>query len=67
MIALGLLAHWLGFSRILPHKLIDSVFSRKGEEIVSGSKVPFSKGFTEHVIVEARKNKCQPGRPVYTG
>jgi 2-oxoglutarate ferredoxin oxidoreductase subunit alpha len=40
--------------------LIDSVFSRKGEEIASGSRAAFSKGFTEPLIVKARKSRKLP-------
>ncbi|MGB7452399.1 MAG: 2-oxoacid:acceptor oxidoreductase subunit alpha [Lysobacterales bacterium] len=63
LIALGLLAHWLGFSGDTADKLIDSVFSLKGEEIVSGSRGAFNKGFSDDVIVKARKAR-QPSAPV---
>jgi 2-oxoglutarate ferredoxin oxidoreductase subunit alpha len=60
MVALGLLAHWLGFSSSSADQLIDSVFSRKGEEIASGSRAAFSKGFTEPLIAEARESRKMP-------
>jgi len=60
MVALGLLAHWLGFSSDSADQLIDSNFSRKGEEIVSGSKAAFSKGCSEPLIVKARKTRKLP-------
>ncbi len=60
MVALGLLAHWLGLSETSADELIDSVFSRKGEEIAKGSKAAFSKGFNEPLIVNARKSRKLP-------
>ena len=61
MVALGLLTHWLGFCGDEAGRLIRQVFSRKGEEIVSGSLGAFNKGFTEPVIVEARETHGGPG------
>lgn len=61
MVALGLLAHWLDFSANEASRLIEQVFSRKGEEIVEGSREAFMQGFTEPTIVEARKNRQMPG------
>lgn len=57
MVALGLLAHWLGYSDDSADQLIDSNFSRKGEEIVCGSKAAFAKGCSEPTIVNARKTR----------
>ena len=59
MIALGLLSHWLGFCSDEAGRLIVEVFSRKGEEIVAGSRAAFNAGFTEPLIVEARE--ARPG------
>jgi 2-oxoglutarate ferredoxin oxidoreductase subunit alpha len=69
MVALGLLVHWLGFCSDKAGNLIESVFSAKGEEIVSGSRAAFTKGFTEPLIVEAREARQFPerGEPVHTG
>jgi len=60
MVALGLLVHWLGFSSEKAGRLIDQVFTGKGEEVVSGSRAAFTRGFTEPLIVEAREAKKQP-------
>jgi 2-oxoglutarate ferredoxin oxidoreductase subunit alpha len=69
MIALGLLAHWLGFCRDEAGKLIDQVFGKKGEEIINGSRAAFAAGFTEPLIVEAREARPRPerGEPVLSG
>ena len=69
MVALGLLAHWLGFCSDEAGKLIDEVFSTKGEEIRSGSRAAFEAGFTEPLIVEAREARPGPQRdgPAYQG
>lgn len=69
MVALGLLVHWLGFCDDLAGKLIDQVFSRKGEEIVSGSRAAFCRGFTEPLIVKAREARQipEPGEPQHKG
>jgi 2-oxoglutarate ferredoxin oxidoreductase subunit alpha len=69
MIALGLLAHWLGFCRDEAGKLIDQVFGKKGEEIINGSRAAFAAGFTEPLIVEAREARPRPerGEPVFSG
>lgn len=61
MVALGLLTHWLDFCADEAGRLIDHVFSRKGEDIVNGSRAAFQKGFTEPSIVDARKNRQVPG------
>jgi len=66
MVALGLLSRWLGFSSASAGKLIDSVFSGKGKEIVSGSRAAFEKGFSEPLIVRARKSRKLP-TPVKKG
>lgn len=60
MVALGLLAHWLGYSGVSAGKLIDHVFSSKEKEVASGSKAAFSKGFSEALIIEAREAKKLP-------
>jgi 2-oxoglutarate ferredoxin oxidoreductase subunit alpha len=62
MIALGLLAHWLGFCSDEAGRLIDKVFGRKGEEIVTGSREAFNAGFTEPLIVEAREARPRAER-----
>jgi 2-oxoglutarate ferredoxin oxidoreductase subunit alpha len=62
MIALGMLVHWLDFCDDEASRLIDHVFSRKGEEIVKGSREAFTRGFTYPVIVEARKKYDAPER-----
>jgi 2-oxoglutarate ferredoxin oxidoreductase subunit alpha len=66
MVALGLLVHWLGFSGEKAGRLIDQVFAGKSEEIVSGSRAAFAKGFTEPLIVEAREAR-KPPEPSETG
>jgi len=60
MVALGLLAQWLGYSSASAGKLIDKVFSAKGKEVASGSKAAFSKGFDEASIAKARELEKQP-------
>ena len=60
MVALGLLVHWLGFYSEKAAMLIDQVFAGKGEEVVSGSRSAFTKGFTEPLIVEAREARKRP-------
>jgi 2-oxoglutarate ferredoxin oxidoreductase subunit alpha len=60
MVALGLLARWLGFRADSAGQLIDDNFSGKEEAIVSGSKAAFSKVFTEPLIIEARKTRKPP-------
>ncbi len=69
MVALGLLAHWLGFCSDEAGKLIDQVFEQKGGEIVTGSRAAFIAGFTEPLIVEAREARPRPerGEPGFTG
>jgi len=60
MIALGLLAHWLGFCADRAGKLIERMFARKGDEIVAGSRGAFDAGFNEPLIVEARAARKMP-------
>ena len=69
MVALGLLAHWLGFCPDEAGRLIDHVFHAKGEEIVTGSRAAFEKGYTEPLIVEAREARPRPERsgPAFAG
>jgi len=61
MIALGILTHWLNFCGDEAGLLIRQTFERKGQAIVDGSLAAFEKGFTEPVIVEARKRRTGPG------
>ncbi|MGD8346250.1 MAG: 2-oxoacid:acceptor oxidoreductase subunit alpha [Lysobacterales bacterium] len=61
MIALGILTHWLNFCGDEAGRLIRQTFERKGQAIVDGSLAAFEKGFTEPVIVEARKRRTGPG------
>jgi 2-oxoglutarate ferredoxin oxidoreductase subunit alpha len=69
MVALGLLAHWLGFSGDEAGKLIDQTFGRKGDEIRSGSRMGFIAGFTEPLIIAARDARPRPerGESVFNG
>jgi len=69
MVALGLLSHWLGFCSDEAGKLIDEVFSSKGEEIRTGSRAAFEESFTEPLIVEAREARPRPerGKPAFEG
>jgi 2-oxoglutarate ferredoxin oxidoreductase subunit alpha len=69
MVALGLLSHWLGFCGDEAGKLIDEVFHSKGEKIVNGSRIAFTNGFTEPLIVEAReaRPKSERGESPFTG
>jgi 2-oxoglutarate ferredoxin oxidoreductase subunit alpha len=69
MVALGLLAHWLGFCPDEAGRLIDHVFHAKGEEIVRGSRTAFDRGFSEPLIVEAREARPRPERsgPAFAG
>jgi len=60
MVALGLLAHWLGICPDEAGRLIDHVFHAKGEEIVAGSRKAFDAGFNEPLIVEARQARPRP-------
>lgn len=56
MVALGLLANFLGYSSATAGKLIERVFSAKGKEIASGSKAAFTRGFGESLVVGARRS-----------
>jgi 2-oxoglutarate ferredoxin oxidoreductase subunit alpha len=69
MVALGLLSHWLGFCGDEAGKLIDETFGKKGEDIRSGSRLAFSAGFTEPLIVAAReaRPRVERGDPVFSG
>ena len=60
MVALGLLAHWLGICPDEAGRLIDHVFHAKGEAVVTGSRKAFEAGFTEPLIVEAREARPRP-------
>jgi 2-oxoglutarate ferredoxin oxidoreductase subunit alpha len=55
MVALGLLAGWLGFDREEARKLINQVFSHKGEAIVGGSHAAFDIGFRQPLVESVRK------------
>jgi 2-oxoglutarate ferredoxin oxidoreductase subunit alpha len=61
MVALGLLCHLLDFCPDEAARLIARVFHDKGETIVNGSRQAFDKGFTEPLIVEARKARLVSG------
>jgi len=69
MVALGLLSHWLGFCSDEAGKLIDEVFSKKGEQIRAGSRAAFEAGFTEPLIIEAGEARPRPrrGEPAFDG
>jgi len=69
MVALGLLAHWLGFCGDEAGKLIDQTFGRKGDEIRSGSRMAFIAGFTEPLIHAARDARPRPerGKSLFSG
>ena len=54
MVALGLLAQWMGFCGDGAGKLIEGIFLHRGEEVVSGSRAAFGKGFTEPLGIERR-------------
>jgi 2-oxoglutarate ferredoxin oxidoreductase subunit alpha len=60
MVALGLLAHWLGFCSDRASQLIEQVFSGKGAAVVEGSRSAFIKGYTETLIVDARAARNLP-------
>jgi len=61
MIALGVLAHWLGYCPDQAGELIEHTFGGKGEAIVSAARATFDRGFTEPLIVEARRARVGPG------
>ena len=61
MVALGLLAHWLGICPDETGRVIDHVFHGKGEDIVQGSRRAFEAGFTHPVIAHARDARPRPG------
>jgi 2-oxoglutarate ferredoxin oxidoreductase subunit alpha len=69
MVALGLLAHWLGFCSDEAARLIEKIFGGKGPDIVNGSQAAFDRGFNEPLIMEAREARPRPerGEPVFTG
>ncbi len=60
MVALGVLAHWLGLSGDSADKLMGKIFSRKGEAVVSGSKAAFIRGFTEPLNLKASQTRKSP-------
>ena len=60
MVALGLLAHWLGLSAVDADNLIYAVFSHKGEAVANGSRAAFSTGFKEPLIINARNSRKLP-------
>jgi 2-oxoglutarate ferredoxin oxidoreductase subunit alpha len=60
MVALGLLACWLGLDGDTAGQLIEQTFSSKGEEITRGSRSAFEKGFAEPQITAARAARKQP-------
>ena len=56
MVALGLLAQWMGFCSDSAGKLIAGVFSRRGEEVVTGSTAAFALGYTRPLNIEIRES-----------
>jgi len=61
MIALGVLAHWLGYCPDQAAELIEHTFGAKGEAIVTAARETFTRGFNEPLIVEARAARVGPG------
>ncbi|MEJ2577255.1 MAG: 2-oxoacid:acceptor oxidoreductase family protein, partial [Gammaproteobacteria bacterium] len=61
MIALGVLAHWLGYCPDQAGELIQHTFGGKGETVVNAARETFERGFTEPLIVEARRARVGPG------
>jgi 2-oxoglutarate ferredoxin oxidoreductase subunit alpha len=61
MIALGLLAHWLGYCPDQAAELIGHTFGGKGETVVTAARETFDRGFNEPLIVEARRARVGPG------
>jgi 2-oxoglutarate ferredoxin oxidoreductase subunit alpha len=58
MVALGVLAHWLGLCRDAATRLIHETFHAKGEAIVTGSGQAFDRGFAAPAVVEARAGRA---------
>jgi 2-oxoglutarate ferredoxin oxidoreductase subunit alpha len=68
LVALGLLAHWLGICPDEAGRVIDHVFHGKGEAIVQGSRQAFAAGFGHPVIAQARQARPRPvGNRVFEG
>ena len=61
MIALGVLAHWLGYCPDRAGQLIEHTFGGKGEAVVDAARRTFERGFNEPLVVEARRSRVGPG------
>jgi 2-oxoglutarate ferredoxin oxidoreductase subunit alpha len=61
MIALGVLAHWLGYCPDRASELIEHTFGGKGAAIVTAARATFERGFNEPLVVEARAARVGPG------
>ncbi|MEJ2401849.1 MAG: 2-oxoacid:acceptor oxidoreductase subunit alpha [Xanthomonadales bacterium] len=61
MIALGVLAHWLGYCPDQASELIEQNFGGKGETVVNAARATFERGFNEPLVVEARRARVGPG------
>jgi 2-oxoglutarate ferredoxin oxidoreductase subunit alpha len=61
MIALGVLAHWLGYCPDQASELIAQNFGGKGETVVNAARETFERGFNEPLVVEARRARVGPG------
>ena len=61
MIALGVLAHWLGYCPDQAAELIEHTFGGKGEAVVRAARETFERGFNEPLIAEARAARVGPG------
>ena len=61
MIALGVLAHWLGYCPDQASELIGHTFGGKGDDIVNAARATFERGFNEPLVVEARRARVGPG------
>ena len=62
MVALGLLAQWLGFCPDEAGLLIEALFGSRDAEIAGGSRLAFEKGFARLLTITARQRKA-PEKP----